>query len=187
MFILIVFTDDEYIRFKARDPKIFETIYKEYGKKIYNFILIKTNGNVFLTEEVFSDTFYVAIKKASFLKNMDKIHSWLLKIAQNQLIDHIRKEKNRDKYIESSKEVNDLIEDKVEKNIFEKEKFLVLKTALENIKPEYSNILKMKYLEKKSQKDISYAINKSVSAVETILVRARKSLKKEIIKLTKDF
>ncbi len=187
MFILIIFTGNDYDRFKAGDPAVVEMVYREFGKKIYNFILIKTNGNAHLAEEIFSNTFYTAIKKAALLKDMDKIHSWLLKIAQNELIDHIRRENSRSRYIESLQEESSFIEEKVEERMIEKEKFFLLKTALENIKPFYSSILKMKYIEMKSQKEISQAINKSVSAVETILVRARKTLKKEIIKLAKDF
>ena len=58
--------------------------------------------------------------------------------------------------------------------------------ALENLKPEYSDILRLKYIEEKSQKELSDIYKKTESSIESLLFRAREALKKEMKKIIKE-
>ena len=55
--------------------------------------------------------------------------------------------------------------------------------ALDNILPQYKKILGLKYFQRFSYKKIAEILNKTESAVQNQLYRARKRLKKEIQKL----
>ena len=68
-------------------------------------------------------------------------------------------------------------------NIEDNEKVIMLDLAMNNIKPRYKKILELKYIEKKSQKDIAKLLNKSRSSVESLIYRAREELKKELKRL----
>ena len=59
----------------------------------------------------------------------------------------------------------------------------MIKIALENLKPQYSEVIKLKYNEHKSQKEISQIFGNSESSIENLLYKARKALKKELLKL----
>jgi RNA polymerase sigma-70 factor (ECF subfamily) len=62
------------------------------------------------------------------------------------------------------------------------EKAIMLDLAMKNIKPKYRKILELKYIEKKSQKEIARLLNKSRSSIESLIYRAREKLKQEIKK-----
>ena len=63
----------------------------------------------------------------------------------------------------------------------------MLNMALENLNDQYKKVIKLKYIEHKSQKEIAQIINKSVVAVESLLFKARKKLKTELKKNNRDF
>jgi RNA polymerase sigma-70 factor (ECF subfamily) len=67
------------------------------------------------------------------------------------------------------------------------EKLLMIKAAMDKLKPAYKEILNLKYTEKKSQKEIADILKKSRSSVESLIFRAKEALKKELKALIKDF
>ena len=191
MILIIVITEEDLNKIRKRDPEIFTNIYNEYKKKIYNFIIIKTNGNANAADEIFSETFYSALASAPNIKNADNILGWLLSIANRRLYDYINKENKNQDCIEGiinveSIEHNMIKSEQTEKNE-DGEKLLMVKTAMANLKPLYKEILNLKYTEKKSQKEIADILKKSRSSVESLIFRAKEALKKELKGLTKDF
>ena len=186
MIIIMIFTRQDFEKLRQRDSDMFTRIFNEYNQKIYNYLIIKTNGNRIKSEELLSDTFYCALEAAPNLKNAKNILGWLMQIASCRFHDYLRdiyKEKNKLDNLkykhENSQSEND--------NIIKQEKILLAQTAMENIKPIYKELIHLKYIEKKSLKDISSIIKKSELAVTSLLYRARESLKKEISKLDRDY
>lgn len=173
------FSDKEFKLLIKGDKKTFKRLYLYYKDKIFHYLVIKTSGDHNMANEIFSDTIYSALKSVNTLKNSKNIQGWLFMIANRRFNDYLR-----DKYKEEKKQnsinTDECYAEDTANEIIEKEKILTLNIALSNIKPEYSKILKMKYLEGKSQKEISTHMNKSVGAVEGLLFRARESLKKEL-------
>ncbi|MBN2544253.1 MAG: RNA polymerase sigma factor [Spirochaetes bacterium] len=185
--IFIIFNDEDLIKIQNRDPDIFEKIYKKYKAKLYNYFFIKTNGNIMLAEELFSDTFHSALISAPKLKSMKNVQSWLISIANRRFIDHLRSRyKNKQQY------GNTLTEEKIDhydincSEIQNNDKVIMTKLALNNLRDKYRDILTLKYIENKSQIEIAELTNKSVLSVQSILFRARESLKKELLKITRD-
>ena len=94
-------------------------------------------------------------------------------------MDYLRKqyseEKKNNKLFEEEKMSPDVSEE-----IIKKEKIVTLHIALDNVKEKYALVLKKKYLENKSQKEIAESLGISVTAIESLLYRARRALKKEL-------
>lgn len=187
MIILIIWTDSDLQKIKEKDPLLIEKIYKEYKFKIFNFLVIKANGNKHTAEEVLSDTFYSLLKYAHTITNKNKILPWLMQVANRRFFDHL-KTKYKEKDITdcsdnetdpSAKEITDILH--------EKEKALMTHMAINNLKDEYRNVLLLKYQDDKSEKEIAKIMNKTVSSVQSLLFRAREKIKKELIKVSKDF
>ena len=181
MFLILIWTEEDIIKINLRDPDTFEKVYKEYKTKLFNFLIIKTNGDNHIAEEILSDTIYSALISAPRLKEKDKIFPWLLSIAQRRFYDYLRKvykDKNLNKKIIENHKIN---ENKKEKS--DNEKAIMLDLAMKNIKQKYRKLLELKYKENKSQKEIAKILNKSRSSVESLLYRAREELKKEVKKI----
>jgi RNA polymerase sigma-70 factor (ECF subfamily) len=172
---------DTYLKEKReKAPQFMEKVYKEYKTRLFNFLLIKANGDKHIAEEILSDTIYSAILSVSNIKNKDKIFPWLLSIAQKRFYDYLRKiykDKNLYKKIQINHKINTN-----NYEIMDNEKAIMLDLAMKNIKPKYRKILELKYIEKKSQKEIARLLNKSRSSIESLIYRAREKLKQEIKK-----
>ena len=118
MIFFIIFTDEDIVKLRLRDPCTFEKIFNEYHQKIFNFLIIQTNGDKLTAEEIFSDTFYSALVSSHTIKDATKIFPWLMQIAKRRFSDHLRK-KYRTKNAETEEEVTDqqhAKEDKKEQN-----------------------------------------------------------------------
>lgn len=168
------------MRLKRGDTGIFEKIYRYYRKKLFTFLVTKAGGNKDIAEEVFSDTVHSALQSMTKIKSKDSIQGWLLQIASRRFNDYLRKmykekERHTDMEFDGEKSIADTLDDIVVK----KEKLVFFKLALDNIKPDYQKLLHLKYIEKKSQKEIAAIFEKKVTAIEGLLFRAREALKKE--------
>jgi len=81
------------------DFDLFTTLYDKYFKKIYTFLLLKSNWNVHLTEDVTSETFMKAfenITKFDATKEDSSFSARLYKIAYRNLVDSLKRKKSEE-------------------------------------------------------------------------------------------
>ena len=78
---------------KSQDS-YFEEIYQKYADKVYRFIYMKCQ-NKELSEDVTQTTFLKAIEHADSFKNECSVMTWLCRIAQNTLLDEIKRRENK--------------------------------------------------------------------------------------------
>jgi RNA polymerase sigma-70 factor (ECF subfamily) len=185
MIIIIIFTDEDLEKIKVRDPETFKKLYEEYGKKVYNFLLIKTNGDEIMADELASQTFFSVLESAPKLKKIQGIQTWIFRIASRRFCDSLRKKYREKEYIEKNNE-EVISQDNQIEDLMLKEKVLMLNLALDNLDENYKKALQLKYNENKSQKEIAKILDRSISAVESLLFKARKKLKVELSKIAKD-
>jgi RNA polymerase sigma-70 factor (ECF subfamily) len=184
--IFIFLSDKEFILLKSRNTQVFEKVYRNMKDIVFNFLIIKTNGDYTSTEEIFSDTFHSALISAPGLKSSKNIQSWLLQIASRRFIDYIRKKYREKKYKDMMQRSHSNPGD-IHEELHKKEKILLMNMALKNIKTDYSTVLREKYIEDKSIKEIASTLGKSDKAIESLLTRAKKALKTEMEHISRDF
>ncbi|MBN2536143.1 MAG: sigma-70 family RNA polymerase sigma factor [Spirochaetales bacterium] len=176
----------EFNQLKQQDPGVFEKVYNEYKVKIFNFLIYKTRGNRDVANELFSETVYSAFASVSTLKNAKNLQGWLLLVAHRRYVDHVRKKIREKKYLEPVYHEYNKNNNNAEK-LFKLEQINLLRIALGNIKENYRKVLELKYLENKSVNEITIIMNKTESAVRNMLNRARTMLKKEMVRLEKNY
>jgi RNA polymerase sigma-70 factor (ECF subfamily) len=76
------------------DKRAYETLVKKYQTSVYRFLLHLSNGDALLSEDVAQETFIKAYIKLGSFKSLSKFSTWLMGIAYNLYIDHIRKYRN---------------------------------------------------------------------------------------------
>ena len=185
IFLIMEFTKEDLYLIRNRDPQIFKKIYNEYRKNIYNFLIIKTRGNEEIAEDVFCETISSALDSAPKLKNCNNILGWLICIASRRLNDYFRKYYQEKKHLD--KMVGEItFNDEIIEEMHIQQKEFLLNSAMESIPVQYKQVLLLKYIEEKSQKEIAKLINNTVSSVENLLFKARKALKREISKIAGD-
>jgi RNA polymerase sigma-70 factor (ECF subfamily) len=89
--------DEESVVQRARqnDPNAFAELYEEYFDKIYRYIVIKI-GDRMEAEDMTQQVFLKALQSiSSFRWKGVPFSAWLYRIAHNQVVDYIRKNKKR--------------------------------------------------------------------------------------------
>ncbi len=138
-------------------------------------------GNIQTAEELAEDTFVLIGTKKPKDKGKSSFKTWLYTIGRNVAIDYLRK---HSKHIEISIDDNNVNlisdEDVVESEYVKKEQKIIVHKALRKLSPEYQQVLWLIYFEELSNKEAAKVMKKSVRSIESLLYRARKSLKLQL-------
>jgi RNA polymerase sigma factor (sigma-70 family) len=154
----------------ARD-QAFEILYRRYVKDVYHYALALLR-NPADAEDVTQTTFLNAYRAYQRGIEIEKPHNWLIKIAHNVA---------RTRYARASRRVKEVpLEDHVEQLAVpesEQPDVVGVLHALGRLPFNQRAALAMRELEGRSYTEIADTIGVSVSAVETLIFRARKSLR----------
>lgn len=104
-----------------------------------------------------------------------KIRSWLIRVALNFHYDQYRKNKKLD-FTETQVEM--LSNDLPENILLQKEKWSEIEHILSQLKPQYKELILLKYREDLSYDEISLLLDMKMNTIRTSLYRARKQFTK---------
>ena len=167
-----------YRRFLDGDESGLVDIIRDYKDGLILYLNSFT-GNIHIAEELAEDTFVKLGTKKPKDKGKGSFKTWLYTIARNIAVDYLRH--NSYKSV-SIYEIQELISDEetLEQAYIKEERKITVHKALRRLKPEYRQILWLIYFEDCSNKEAAAIIKKSVHSVETLVYRARLSLKSEL-------
>lgn len=139
------------------DKEAFGQIVDTYYKDAYLFSLSIT-GNPHDASDVCQDSFIKAYRNLKKLKDKDSLKSWLMKIVSNTSKDIFRGKK-----IYEPQE-NELYEDFDEETLHDR---LDLFNALKRIKPQYRQVLTLRYLNDLKIEDVANILKLPVNTVKS--------------------
>jgi RNA polymerase sigma-70 factor (ECF subfamily) len=155
----------------------FGLLYDYYQPKIYRFVLIKV-GQREEAEDLTHQVFLNAWQNIRSYKHRGfPFSSWLYQIARNEVIDFYRTDKKETRldYLDENYFVSPAsAEFKFDHGL----EFERVKLALKQMKPDYQDVIIMRFIEEVSIKEVALAIGKSEGAVKLMQHRALKELKK---------
>ena len=168
-----------YRRFREEaDQSGLAEIIREYRDGLI-FYLNSIVGNIHTAEELAEDTFVLLGTKKPRDKGNGSFKTWLYTIGRNIAIDYLKKSSKRKEI-----SIDDCIELKsqtdLEENYIKEERKITLHKAMQGLKPEYRQILWLVYFEDFSLKQAASVMKKSVHNTETLVYRARNSLKSRL-------
>lgn len=154
-------------------------IIKEYRDGLV-FYLNSIVGNIHTAEELAEDTFVLLGTKKPKDKGKGSFKTWLYTIGRNIALNDLkRKARTTQISVDDCPEIISE-EDDLEKTYIREEQKIIVHRALRKLKPEYRQILWLIYFEDFSNKEAVAVMKKSVHNVETLVYRARKSLKSQL-------
>lgn len=164
---------DEGLILKAqKDPKNFTEIYLKYYQNIFNYFYYALNFNKELAQDLTQEVFLKAFKNLKNYKFQGFSYlSYLQKIAHNLLVNYYKKQKTLPLEIENLQPIS------ISEKIIVKTNLSDLLTEIQKLRPNYKEVVLMKYQNGLKIKEIAQILNKSENAVKLILSRARKKLK----------
>lgn len=147
-----------------------------YWNDVKGFLLYKVNDEN-SAEELTVETFTKAISKLELYNEDFNFKTWLLSIAQNNLIDFYRKKnRNNEVFSDDYELIMTEIEPSPEEILIDEQNYKNFQTKLELLDPKYTEIIQLRFFEDLSIKEIAEKLQLSESNVKVRIMRARKLL-----------
>lgn len=170
------------------------TLINRYQSRIFGFIYSKVNDRD-IADDYFQETFIRVIntlKSKKYYDEKGKFLSWVLRIANNLIVDDFRKNKNI-KMLRDTEEFSifSIIKDatpSVESNLISTQIGYDLRKIIEELPLEQQEVLKMRFFQEMTFKEISEAtnvsMNTSLGRMRYAINNMRKIIEKNQIYLT---
>jgi RNA polymerase sigma-70 factor, ECF subfamily len=166
------------------DPEAFDCLVRMYMNTVlglaYNYV-----GNFHTAEDLAQETFIQAFQSISSLRDGARFKVWLLRIARNKCIDHIRRNP-RWLSIDQDKELHQEVALKAAvfpvgaETEAANHSEVSLLSALNSLRDDYREIFVMKHVDNLSYKEISDLLGMTVSAVGEKLYRVRSMIREKM-------
>ena len=160
-----------------KNQDAFKELVRRYRKMVsrtcYNFVRSNSDAE-YLAQEVFIEIF-VSVKK---FRKQSSFSTWIYRICINKSLNFIQKKKRESKMIEAYSETIKL---DVEIDTEEHSRVLLLRKGLSQLPDKQKTALVLHKCNGIPHKEISEIMGLSVSAIESLIFRAKTNLKKIII------
>ncbi len=164
----------------------FEQLVKKYQHSVFNTIY-RYIGNYDDVEDVAQEVFIKVWRHAKSFKGKSKFSTWLYRIVVNQCLNYRNKHKQRlvslDEMTEKEKIPESLI---IEVDHEQRRKAEIVRQALNELPERQRIALVLSKYEGRTYKEIAEMIKASVSSVESLIFRAKFSLKDKLLQLRKN-
>jgi len=162
------------------DQTAFQHLFDEHWNYLYNFHAQKEISDDEI-EDLCIETFSKAFEKIDSFNLNYNFKTWLVSISKNLYIDQKRK-KSID---QSTSHINESVEyadetPSIEDQLIEKQRLKDLRQMIKELKPQYKNILILRYFEELTYSEIAQRTNISLSNAKVLVMRARKKLSEKI-------
>jgi RNA polymerase sigma-70 factor (ECF subfamily) len=144
-----------------------EQIVRTYADMVYR-IAYRYVKNTIDTDDVFSEVFLAYFKKERIFESEEHRKAWLIRVTINCAKDFLAQRSRLQQLNEET------VPDPVESNI---DTYMDLHAAIEQLRPDYREVIKLYYLDDLSVKQISQILNRNENTVKTQLSRARDTLR----------
>jgi len=174
---------------KKGDKKAFESLMKKYERKVFG-IAYGMLHNIEDAKEVTQEAFIKVFRYIPNFHGEASFYTWLYRITVNLSIDRLRKlQRQQSSYSyddklkikqEKSEELSNIVRssqnEDPERLTLEKEKFLLLKKAMEKLPYHHRSVIILREVEELSYKEIADLLGISIGTVMSRLHHARKKL-----------
>jgi RNA polymerase sigma-70 factor (ECF subfamily) len=185
--VVTVSRDEKWVRQTlAGSEEAFAEIVQRYQRPVFS-VVVRMVRDAGLAEDLTQETFIKAFRALKSFDPKRKLSSWLFTIAHNTAIDHLRKKSLQIVPLEAETEGQDLLEtlpaadsETPERAAMSHELALAFEQELRAMRPEYAEILVLRFQEGLAYEEISEVTGLPIGTVKTHLFRARRQLAKRL-------
>ena len=177
-------TDLDLIKLIAEgDEKAFEQIVSKYQQAVFNTIYRYT-GNQDDVQDLAQEIFIKVWRNAAKFKGKSKFSTWLYRIVVNHCINYQRKHKRKHTSLDELNEKGITPESlKVTPDWEQKRRVELVRRAVDDLPNRQRMALVLSQYEGRSYKEIAEIMKVSVSSVESLIFRARSTLRVKLAKV----
>ncbi|GIP31242.1 RNA polymerase sigma factor [Paenibacillus sp. J2TS4] len=179
--LILLYTADFY----SLTESLQQEVYREYYMLVYPMVyaIIRDHG---AAEDIIQDAFMRAIERAKQIEEPEKLAGWLKTLTKNFAISFLRKwSRQRDELLSddvflykevSSNEIGLSVEKEVEIKMMKE----AISRYLDQLKPEYRQIMEMRWIYNLSYKEMADVLGLTEGSIRQKLFRAREAVKNKL-------
>ena len=169
-------------RLRDRDPKAMSELYDRYGRLVYSLIF-RVVRNTASAEDLTQETFLRIWNRAqAFDADRGSLGAWIVTIARNRAIDHIRSADGRHsaRTVELAHAEHPGNFAKFEDSALSLDRSRRLKAAFEKLTPSQKTVIELAYYEGLSQTEMAERMKQPLGTVKTWVRAALKILRDQL-------
>lgn len=182
--VALRFKDDADLarRLRARDPHVMAKLYDRYGRLVYSLIyrVVRDTG---VAEDLVQETFLRVWNRAqSFDAERGALGPWILTVARNRAIDHLRSTEGRIAAgaLELDRAENPAMFADFEDRALTLDRARRLKDAFAKLTPVQREVIELAYYEGLSQTEMAERLKQPLGTVKTWVRTALKVLREQL-------
>ncbi len=148
----------------------FEILFRENYTKAY-YLALRILHDEEASKDVVSDSFELVWRKLQGCE-VDNMSSYLLTTVRNVCLDYIRKQDIRNRYVQASMQMAELMSNNLDRMNVREEKIQAIMQALEELTPRTQQIVRLCYVEHKKYREVAAELDISESAVKKHIMQA---------------
>lgn len=154
-----------------------DIIYRKYYKDVLLFAK-SLSGSMDVAEDIAQNTFYKAVKNIHKFRGDCDIRIWLCKIARNDYMNYLRKQKRLKNDVDVEQLINNVQDDSVNLlgHVEDKESAKEIKAILEILEEPYKSVFSMKVIQDLPYTMIAKTFNKTESWARVTYYRAKSKI-----------
>jgi RNA polymerase sigma-70 factor (ECF subfamily) len=169
-------------RLQAREPEAMRELYDRFGRIAYSVILAIVRDNA-VAEDLVQETFLRVWNRAKgFEGSKGALGPWLLAIARNRAIDHVRSissRMDRNSFEFDVREHPSLFVD-MEREVVNSDHARLIRTAIAKLNPNQQKVIELAYYEGLSQSEMAERMGQPLGTVKTWVRTALQHLRSEL-------
>ncbi len=162
---------------RNKDPKAQSQLINTFWVDVFSFVMKKVQ-NENLADEITVNVFSKVLSKLDLYDSEFQFKTWVLTIAQNTVIDYWRKRarENEDNQNYQLEHLKNDFEKSPEELLISEEDQHKIQNIVASMDSNYQDIIRLRFFEEKSIKEIAEELNLSVSNTKVRIMRAKKVL-----------
>jgi len=182
---IIVSQEVDLIAFQSGNIQAFEQLVNLYEKKVLNMCWYMLQ-NKEEAEDATQDIFIAIYQSKHLFKGQSQLSTWIHRITVNKCLEYIRKAKRKKRFgihiqIDGSFMDQTIDQEKnPEQAMVEKERNITFLKAIQQLPENQRIAYTLHHMEEFSYKEISESMNLSLSAIESLIFRAKQQIKRKL-------
>lgn len=152
----------------SSEQQVLTTLYRRHAPQLFG-VLYGRSGDRHVAEELLAQTFEHAATHFTTGRGDEVTGAWLMTVAKRRLVDHWRRRsRGRDLVTRLAGHLDDQSDDHIDPELW---------AAVDSLSPNQRAVLVLRYVDDWSVGEIADGLDLSYPAAESLLARARKSLR----------
>lgn len=170
-------------RLRRREPKAMADLYDRYGKLVYS-VIFKIVRDQTVAEDLTQESFLRVWNRTQFFDSeKGALGPWILAVARNRAIDHLRSvdgrmSKKTTEFEPAAEHPTAFLD--LERDILNSDRAKYIRTAFAKLPPHQREVIELAYWEGLSQTEMADRMNQPLGTVKTWVRSALKTLRNEL-------